>query len=1224
MSSLTPARFVRSAFWVTLAFVILELALWLVLPRLLDAAVPDLQGHEGWTRIALWVLLLVWLLWMGVLALLALARARWVQRLLGEGQALGGPLAEALQRLEHQLDQAEDALTRLGPLPGGRPRPWIMMIGGRGAGKSSAVRGSELSVFQLDPRNSPFEVGPTQGCDWLHCGDAVVLDTAGRYTTDPQGREEWIGLLSLLSKRRWVGAIDAIVVTVNLGDLVTADSATSRLLIERLRRQLDDVVEVLGIAPPAHLLLTHLDRLDGFVEFFRRQTGITERPWGWSFPAAAQAKEDLRADFLKGFDALVRALEAMRQPALSAEQNPDALRRMLLFPAQLMACREPLAEVVRGLTAPTALADRAPLVGFWLTSARPGGPRLNAAGQGMDAAFGLARSPMSADPAPGGHIRPHFLKPLFASLMTTPASERLIADGERARRARGRRRLLALALLLLLLGTCSGLWYGVVNLRLVDTIEGEVQALQEGLHRPSALTDPDTLAAAIALGDLTRDGLPSGDAEARGALVSWAYTRRGGEPPTWWRRLWSGAARWGLRAPTTDLLTRLARRRVVEPAATTLERELQTLNEQQIPDLERRAPGEPLSAPAREWASRAWTATELARRWKTLQRPDPARPLPPEEHAELVRQTAAGIGGLLERMRALQGGGDPADRAHAADAETALAELWLGQAPPESLQAIQLPSDDSVRRVRDRLAPISGADLLYGVSLEETARPHVLELQSSLLRWDGKDAPSEGPHGFTQLGCKELEDRLAAHAAARTFEGFKGDGATSSEELTARARTSYTAGYLDQWARWIESFSVSRSAGVPTSLAQIPAQIDRVYRVGDGDLELVLSRLGRGDPLPPPPEGQEGAAPSSWCACQQEPWWISGALTRPDGALHKPLADLQAAMIALGRSLEPLGQDSAARVALVRDTVAQKGPLADVARAEAELIRAIEAARPPPSACAQTPGEGARKQQVAALIEQVDRKVMNDVWTSLLHDYQQQAELAWKDQVRTPWARISGQFPLDGDASTDADADEVKALLGTSGTVDVWFAEWVTPLLDQGTPRTAPWIPAPRLLPTDTAQQILRNRTDVARVVDRIDGAWDVSFGCTRQANSKITLLTVAEEGKPVLDCLFQGTMPKASATVSPASKIQLGAFLLQGRGSQCLDIKTSGSWAFYRLLQKGLSTSGRGGGRLTLTGNACTASWLYEEGANGPFATYSAVRRLGLPEQIFIFMSEP
>lgn len=81
--------------------------------------------------------------------------------------------------------------------------PWYVIIGAPGAGKTTALVNSGLH-FPLADRfgNQLRGVGGTRNCDWWFTNDAVLLDTAGRYTTQESQREEdageWQSFVALL------------------------------------------------------------------------------------------------------------------------------------------------------------------------------------------------------------------------------------------------------------------------------------------------------------------------------------------------------------------------------------------------------------------------------------------------------------------------------------------------------------------------------------------------------------------------------------------------------------------------------------------------------------------------------------------------------------------------------------------------------------------------------------------------------------------------------------------------------------------------------------------------------------------------------------------------------------------------------------------------------------------------------------------------------------------
>lgn len=79
--------------------------------------------------------------------------------------------------------------------------PWYMIVGPSASGKSTALRESGLQFpFLGEDQKGIQGIGGTRNCDWWFTTDAVLLDTAGRYMTEDEDREEWIGFLELLKK----------------------------------------------------------------------------------------------------------------------------------------------------------------------------------------------------------------------------------------------------------------------------------------------------------------------------------------------------------------------------------------------------------------------------------------------------------------------------------------------------------------------------------------------------------------------------------------------------------------------------------------------------------------------------------------------------------------------------------------------------------------------------------------------------------------------------------------------------------------------------------------------------------------------------------------------------------------------------------------------------------------------------------------------------------------
>ena len=105
--------------------------------------------------------------------------------------------------------EAEDLTSIKGiHFPGGTRFRQIVVTGPPGSGKTTALLNSGLRFPLADKLGSDSVqgVGGTRNCDWWFTDDAVLLDTAGRYTTQDSyetvDRAAWKGFLELLRRHR--------------------------------------------------------------------------------------------------------------------------------------------------------------------------------------------------------------------------------------------------------------------------------------------------------------------------------------------------------------------------------------------------------------------------------------------------------------------------------------------------------------------------------------------------------------------------------------------------------------------------------------------------------------------------------------------------------------------------------------------------------------------------------------------------------------------------------------------------------------------------------------------------------------------------------------------------------------------------------------------------------------------------------------------------------------
>jgi type VI secretion system protein ImpL len=171
---------------------------------------PLLALLEDWI-VRLAIVLAILLVWAGLNFWIGRRRARADQALV-EGAAGGAApdaAGEEVAALREKLTTALDLLRRARGTRGYLyEQPWYIIIGPPGAGKTTALLNAGLS-FPLAAemgQGAVAGVGGTRMCEWWFTENAVLIDTAGRYTTQDSDagvdRAGWDGFLDLLKRAR--------------------------------------------------------------------------------------------------------------------------------------------------------------------------------------------------------------------------------------------------------------------------------------------------------------------------------------------------------------------------------------------------------------------------------------------------------------------------------------------------------------------------------------------------------------------------------------------------------------------------------------------------------------------------------------------------------------------------------------------------------------------------------------------------------------------------------------------------------------------------------------------------------------------------------------------------------------------------------------------------------------------------------------------------------------
>ena len=416
--------------WLLLALGLLALALviWIVGPLIAIDRWRPLESETGrWVLIgaivALAVLRQVWRFWkarrtnaMVVAQLTAVSPGPAAS---DAGQAEVAVLQQRFTQALEQLRQARFPSSRKGigavwsdmsSRVGKRylyELPWYVIIGAPGSGKTTALLNSGLH-FPLSStlgEESVRGVGGTRNCDWWFTDEAVLIDTAGRYTTQTSDADTdakaWQGFLGLLKKSRPRQPVSGVLVTVAVPDLLMQSAAERVSHAQAVRRRVQELHQHLGIRFPIYLLVTKCDLLSGFTDYLGdidKESRAT--PWGFTFELDAEQRSDLAA-FHSEFDTLEKRLQDGLIDRLQPERDAQRRARIYAFPQQFAGLRDVLYGFAQSVFSPSQFEQHPLLRGVYFVSGTQEGTPIDRMLGRLSRSFGLAADSAAAAPGQG-------------------------------------------------------------------------------------------------------------------------------------------------------------------------------------------------------------------------------------------------------------------------------------------------------------------------------------------------------------------------------------------------------------------------------------------------------------------------------------------------------------------------------------------------------------------------------------------------------------------------------------------------------------------------------------------------------------------------------------------------------------------------------------------------------------------------------------------------------
>ncbi|MBH0058429.1 type VI secretion system membrane subunit TssM [Pseudoalteromonas sp. SWXJZ94C] len=360
-----------------IGFIALSLLIWFGGPLIAIAGYVPLEGVASRFLTILLILLIFSVTKIYRLVQQSKRDEKMADELIDNESSNSNEVNEEITTLKARMSEAIDLLKDVKLFKGKNiyQLPWYIMIGPPGAGKTTVIHNSGLDYPLKDKLGVDLVhgVGGTRNCDWWFTNKAVLIDTAGRYTTQSSHAKHdsraWEGFLGLLRKYRPLRPINGVMISMGISELMNQTKTERNLHARAIKQRLQELQNQLGMTFPVYVIFSKVDLIEGFREFFGELTEEEcEQVWGVTFQLDLDKDNQVEA-FNKEFHTLISKLTEMLNRRLINERDEVIRAKIFEFPRQLRVLQGVGYAFLKEIFTPNAYEELPIFRGVYLTSA---------------------------------------------------------------------------------------------------------------------------------------------------------------------------------------------------------------------------------------------------------------------------------------------------------------------------------------------------------------------------------------------------------------------------------------------------------------------------------------------------------------------------------------------------------------------------------------------------------------------------------------------------------------------------------------------------------------------------------------------------------------------------------------------------------------------------------------------------------------------------------------